>query len=144
MSSIEAMNLQRGDRCEVFIDGEWNPALFVATDLIGNEPIVQRIGFMPTFATWKTLRVSDSAIKAAQPPEYPSAADDEATRFRHGEPSAIKAERPGWVSVPRDMVMVPRPLLEKAVGVITADYSAMQVIVQGELARLLAAAPKET
>lgn len=36
-----------------------------------------------------------AALKAAQPQEYPSSADDEATRWRHGEPT-----QPERVSVP--------------------------------------------
>ena len=67
MSAVEAKNLNRGDNCEVFIGGEWHPALFIAVDFFGNEPIVQRPRFMPTFATWGTLRVPHAAIKAAQP-----------------------------------------------------------------------------
>lgn len=35
---------------------QWFPARFVALDLVGGEPIVQREGRMPVFATWGGVR----------------------------------------------------------------------------------------
>lgn len=56
-------SLTRGKPCEV-MDGDpdspthrqWFPARFVALDLIGGEPIVQRDKCMPSFATWGSVR----------------------------------------------------------------------------------------
>lgn len=64
-AKVEAspVQAQRGAVCEVQ-DGDpespthrqWFPARFVALDLVAGEPIVQREGNMPEFATWSSVR----------------------------------------------------------------------------------------
>jgi hypothetical protein len=60
--------LGRGDAVLYKADGKSGPARFVAVDLVGGEPIVQRDGCMPEFATWASVEpapVGDDSNEAA-------------------------------------------------------------------------------
>jgi hypothetical protein len=60
---------QRGQRIELRVNGKWVSARFIATDLVGGEPIVQRDGAMPVFATWNEVRSIDHPTTAQATPE---------------------------------------------------------------------------
>lgn len=69
--------LTRGTDVEVFISntatdgGQWFPAKFVSLSLceISPEPIVQRKGSMPIFATWNSVRLPRGAALKIEDPE---------------------------------------------------------------------------
>lgn len=74
-----------------------------------------------------------AALKTAQPQEYPSSADDEATRWRHGEPQETDHEgrpmtywggkaQPEWVSVPREQI----ERCEALARAVMADHMAIE------------------
>jgi len=56
-----------GTPCELRVNGEWVPARFIAVDLVGAEPIVQRQHAMPLFATWDEVRGVKKPALAHQP-----------------------------------------------------------------------------
>lgn len=120
MSSVEYKRYRRSQIAEL---ADWTPGFDMAGVSVsdadkqaGSPKHGDKIARNPANHADRWLVAADyfaanfeAAIKAAQPEEMPSTADDEATRWRHGEPT--QPER----------VSVPRYVLNNAIDVLERD-----------------------